>query len=239
MRSTHILARLAAVTTLLAAGPAAAQLCAGFTDVPAGSQFCPNVEWVKNRAITVGCTSTTVYCPSAAVSREQMAAFLNRLGTALTPVDLPVVAAAGTVVAPNNLPVLCATAPYDVTGFPRRAYVNAAAILSSPSANVDVRATIVYSTNGGANWTSVGNSDQYGTLYTGATPPNHVTLTPFGSVDLTVGQSVAFGVEIDQVGAGAVTLTAACHNRVQIWNRNASTPPLDAQVTNGGRRRGG
>ena len=39
----------------------------------------------KNRAITTGCTSTTLYCPTDNVSRLAMAAFMNRLGDALTP----------------------------------------------------------------------------------------------------------------------------------------------------------
>jgi hypothetical protein len=54
--------------------------CAGFTDVDDSSSFCVNVVWVKNRNITLGCTSPTLYCPNNAVTRLQMAAFLNRLG---------------------------------------------------------------------------------------------------------------------------------------------------------------
>ena len=58
--------------------------CGGFTDVddtnPAHAPFCDSVEWMKNRGITLGCTSTTLYCPNDPVSRLQMAAFLYRLG---------------------------------------------------------------------------------------------------------------------------------------------------------------
>jgi hypothetical protein len=72
----------------LAGSPAAfAAPCSGFTDVDATSPFCPSVEWLKNRNVTVGCTASA-YCPDAAVSRLGMAAFMNRLGTALTPVAL-------------------------------------------------------------------------------------------------------------------------------------------------------
>ena len=84
--------RLLYVVTLLAlglsAGPAVALPCVGFTDVEDTSSFCPNVEWLKNRAITLGCTSTTTYCPSDPVTRLSMAVFMNRLGKALTPVVL-------------------------------------------------------------------------------------------------------------------------------------------------------
>ena len=222
---------------LLAPAAASAQACAGFTDVLSGSQFCPNVEWVRNRSITVGCTSTTAFCPSEVVSRAQMAAFLNRLGLALTPVDLAPVAAAATSVTPNNQPVLCATPAFAVTGYPRRAHVQGAAILATPSTSLDVRAAVVFSLDGGATWSSVPNSDQYGTLYTGQTPPAQVTLTPFGGLDLAVGQSVRFGLMLDQVGVGTTTLSAACHNRVQIWNRNGTSSPFDAQDAAGASRR--
>ena len=49
--------------------------CAGFTDVDDSSSFCVNVEWIKNRGITLGCTATQ-YCPHDYVTRLQMAAFL-------------------------------------------------------------------------------------------------------------------------------------------------------------------
>ncbi len=82
--------RMAGVAAFLVlAAPAMAQNCAGFTDVVddgvAPGAFCPNVQWVKNRSITLGCTSATLYCPTNNVTRLQMAAFMNRLGTALTP----------------------------------------------------------------------------------------------------------------------------------------------------------
>ena len=72
----------------LVAAPAFAAPCSGFTDVESTDGFCANVAWLKNRSITLGCTSTTLYCPAATVNRLQMAAFMNRLGTALTPVVL-------------------------------------------------------------------------------------------------------------------------------------------------------
>lgn len=51
--------------------------CAGFDDVDSANAFCPNVEWMKNRGITNGC-SATQYCPDNPVTRLQMAAFLAR-----------------------------------------------------------------------------------------------------------------------------------------------------------------
>jgi hypothetical protein len=48
--------------------------CAGFTDVDDTHGFCGNVAWIKNRGVTLGCTSTTLYCPDGNVTRLQMAA---------------------------------------------------------------------------------------------------------------------------------------------------------------------
>lgn len=72
----------AALVSLLVLVPAAAGAapCAGFTDVDDSSSFCTSVAWMKNRGITLGCTSATLYCPNDAVTRLQMAAFLYRLG---------------------------------------------------------------------------------------------------------------------------------------------------------------
>ena len=64
----------------LSFAPAAqAAPCAGFDDVDDASAFCGNVAWLKNRAITLGCTPATNYCPGAPVSRLAMAAFLKEL----------------------------------------------------------------------------------------------------------------------------------------------------------------
>lgn len=70
----------------VALSPRAEAQCAGFSDVGGTSinPTCANVTWMKNRLITLGCTPTA-YCPSDAVGRLQMAAFMNRVGNAMTP----------------------------------------------------------------------------------------------------------------------------------------------------------
>ncbi len=75
------MARAAAtlVAALLVSPAAQAAPCAGFTDVDDTSAFCGSVAWMKNRAITLGCTAT-LYCPNDFVRRDQMAAFMYRLG---------------------------------------------------------------------------------------------------------------------------------------------------------------
>ena len=46
-----------------------------FTDVPADNPFCPWIEELARQGITAGCTATT-YCPTASVTRAQMAVFI-------------------------------------------------------------------------------------------------------------------------------------------------------------------
>jgi len=55
-----------------------------FTDVQATDVFCTDVEWLKNRGVTLGCTGTE-YCPNDFVTRAQMALFMRRLAEATVP----------------------------------------------------------------------------------------------------------------------------------------------------------
>ncbi len=72
--------RLAAgVLACILSGAVHAAPCAGFTDVDDTNAFCTSIAWMKNRAITLGCTATE-YCPADFVRRDQMAAFMYRLG---------------------------------------------------------------------------------------------------------------------------------------------------------------
>jgi hypothetical protein len=57
-----------------------------FADVPRSSPFYPFVETILHRAVTAGC-GPSVYCPAAAVARQEMAVFLlmAKEGPAFTP----------------------------------------------------------------------------------------------------------------------------------------------------------
>lgn len=50
-----------------------------FTDVPTSHPFYGDIEALARSGVTGGCSATR-YCPTSVVTREQMAAFLNRLG---------------------------------------------------------------------------------------------------------------------------------------------------------------
>jgi len=223
------LAVLLALLSLAPSQPAHGQNCVGFTDVPQSSPFCANVEWLKNREITLGCGTATTFCPNDPVTRLSMAAFMNRLGNALTPVDLPQVFAFPATVDTTSLqPVMCPMIQsHVVAGFPRRAYVTGAAHLSSPAAAIAVAARILMSTDNGAFWLPLPGSDHVATLYPGSNPPQAISLAPYTWVDLEVGQSVRFAVGLARVGGSGTTMTASCSLSVQIGNRNSASSPLD------------
>jgi len=216
------------------AAPAMAQSCVGFTDVMQADAFCPNVEWIKNRQVTLGCTSTTLYCPSQPVTRLQMAAFLNRVGTALTPIDLGTAAYTTPGPGAENLsasPILCQTADYAVTGYPRRAQFNSKVNVYNPTADVELVIDVMYSTSAGApgSWVSVAGSQVFQTLRAGGVVKDDVSMYPIGFVNLNVGSTYRFGVRVARVapGGGAGDPFVYCENRVQIANRNGATTPFD------------
>jgi hypothetical protein len=92
MRTTPRRSRLPAVAILtlaLAAFPLGTLAIHDFADVPNTNPFHNDISALAAAGVTFGCGGGN-YCPSAFVTREQMAAFLNRLG-ALAPGKVPVV----------------------------------------------------------------------------------------------------------------------------------------------------
>jgi hypothetical protein len=61
--------------------PVAAIAAAGFTDVADDNVFVADIQWMKDSGITLGCNppANDRYCPTANVTRQQMAAFMHRL----------------------------------------------------------------------------------------------------------------------------------------------------------------
>lgn len=219
----NIIRRLAAVAFALAASYSGAQTCAGFTDVPAADPFCPNVEWIRNRAITLGCSGSTFYCPTAAVSRGQMAAFMNRLGSALTPVTLYQEAAPGAVTLNATGSEYCVTTAFPVTGFPRSASLHGAFALTA-AGGVTFRGQPVYSTNGGTTWTPTAAFAARSTSGGG----QWSTSSTLGTLQLTVGQTYLFAVRAINESGTAALADSRCQLSVVIDNRNGATPPYDA-----------
>jgi hypothetical protein len=213
---------VAAVAMLILSAGASAQSCVGFVDVPASDGFCPNVEWLKNRSITLGCTDTTHYCPTGTVSRLAMAAFMNRLGTALTPTALYQDGAPGAITISTTGTEHCVTTAFPVAGYPRSVALNGTFAVTAPGA-VTFRAVTVYSTNGGTTWTPTGANFVRST--SGAAEWS--SSSSVGAVNLSVGQTYLFAVRVVNE-AGTVQLTdSRCQLQALIGNRNGTSTPFD------------
>jgi alpha-tubulin suppressor-like RCC1 family protein len=188
-------------------------LCGGFDDVFAGSAFCANVEWNRNRLVTLGC-APGLFCPDEAVSRLAMAAFVNRLGSALTPV---VVAAQDTpgAIDPADFVVICTTAEYQTGTQRRRVYVDGVLRALSP-ADFSLAFRLVASEAGGA-WFGNFANDHGGTR--AGLWSNHRVHAHF---DVAENQNVRFGIQVSRglLPPGPALSDSSCSLRARIDNRN-------------------
>jgi len=87
-RNRRLLA-VAALAIALAAFPLGVLASHQFADVPNSNPFHADIDALADSGVTSGCGGGN-FCPSAFVTREQMAAFMNRLG-ALAAGKVPVV----------------------------------------------------------------------------------------------------------------------------------------------------
>ena len=201
------------------------QPCGAFVDIGANSVFCPNVEWLKNRAITLGCTSATAYCPDSPVGRLAMAAFMNRLGASLTGTTLWQETSLGALDLDVS-PVVCQTADFVVAGFPRRAILDS--VLSGTSANeVGFASSLVASFDGGATWAPVGAASKR----TAAPAGQWGTVRNGDNLDLDVGQTARFGLRVSRDGLPGTTdlSDSRCALRALVGNRNRTSSPYELQ----------
>jgi hypothetical protein len=197
--------------------------CSGFTDVDDSSVFCPNVDWLKNRAVTLGCTASTLYCPNEVVFRLSMAAFMNRLGAALTPVLLYNEASGASLDLDSPPQTVCATPQLPAAAYPRSA--KASAVLTG---NLSVPGTvglrIVMSIDNGANWSPLN------ALPASVGGPNGwVNATVWkGDVPLAPGTGYRFGLRADRAGGTGTGDLGAwnCQLDVNVMSRLGATMPF-------------
>lgn len=219
LRSLVVIA-LGVWTPLASAAP-----CAGFTDVDDTSQFCPNVEWLKNRQITLGCTSATAYCPNDVVTRLSMAAFLNRLANALTPAsEGGIVPSSGTDL--DAMPLLCQQPQFPVTGFRRLAHGHAIAVVGGLVGPAQVGVTFVESTDNGATYVPV--SPTHGVDVQLSAPATVAIILPPRT--LQVGSSYRYSLRLNRLGGAPVAgtdISISCEIKIFFENRNGASSPLD------------
>lgn len=225
-----------AIGMALGAGSASAQACAGFTDVSASSQFCPNVEWLRNRQITLGCTSTTLYCPDQFVTRLAMAAFMNRLGAALSPQILRRAASLGGSSIPGESPepvlIACVT---DTTtaAYPRAVLLNASFTGLADGNAVAYRVFWLVSDDGGATYLPIDDGIPPAPIASprassAANQWSGVALTYAGDyLDPNVPFKFALGIRRDNVLVGTTGnfAQARCQLTATLMNANGTTSP--------------
>jgi hypothetical protein len=109
LRTTLVALALIAVG---AAGPLAVLASHSFSDVPSGHTFHGDIARVYEARITAGCSPTT-YCPDDAVTRGQMAAFLQRTGgrIGISPVPGAAIPLSGSYTVLNTVQIRAGNVP--------------------------------------------------------------------------------------------------------------------------------
>lgn len=219
---------LAAALATVIVGQVQAAPCAGFTDVEETSGFCPNVTWIKNRGITLGCATTVGnqsgphYCPNDPVSRLSMAAFLHRVGTAL----LPIIRGATQSIPPTDLTSgarLCVTQDVAIDGHERKARVDATInfVASHPDAALVLFPQMSF--DGGTSWSpaSLFLDKAYSSINIPGTGHSAGTGAVMSSENLlTVGTTVRFALLVDRdtslPGQAANLISGSCVLRAHV-----------------------
>lgn len=256
MRIRHLLP--AAALLAIASLPASAQNCSviaasaglvggaaypgftGFTDLLASNAFCPEVEWVRNRSITLGCGAGTTYCPNDPVSRLQMAIFLKREGDKLTPTIIeppPQFNSAGQEdLSPPGGVVRCASNEFVIApdSYPRRAHFTGRMNLYNPSASGLFVVDMVYTVTdpgqpASTTWLPVPITAHFLAMYQGAAfvPAHDVSTYPHGYLDLQVNKSYKFGMRVQRMIGTTSNVAVNCTNIVSIASRSSAARPFD------------
>ena len=228
MTNARRLALIAAFPLVSLAAAAHAAPCADFFDVESTSGFCPNVDWLKNRGVTVGC-NTNLYCPTQLVSRAQMASFLNRLANVMSPIYLneqDTWSFAIPVIDLDNNSVVCALpAGHIVEGSPRLAHGEGFLLGGFGSDVGNFQIQFVESVDQGA-WTPVSSARQ-GTSTDSQLDRVSVMLPPRA---LDPGTQYNYGLRVTRAPGGTSTNDLSnwtCMVRVQLENRNGTASPFD------------
>lgn len=194
--------------------------CTTFADVDSTDPFCRSVEWMRNRAITFGC-SPYRFCAGDPISRAATAAFLNRLGTALVPVVRETVQSIASPFPVTDAPIVCATSPFPARASPRTVRVDAV-LTALASADVDFAVWPVISLDGGSTWLQVGVVPGLANARAG-----HWTNVRVNTdVAIAGGQVAQVGLQLaPALGSSGTVNQGTCNVRSRVENRNGTTSP--------------
>lgn len=159
-----------------------------------------------------------------------MAAFMNRLGTALSPEILFRETGTGTVVIPGSTPaaVRCDTADASTASYPRTVIVNGSMSGLADASSVAWRGSIVYSVDGGTTWLGTASNVN---LRASSAADQWSETNPIGVFQLQPGMAYRFAIGIlrdDQVsGTTGNFADYRCLLTASVVNRNGTSPPFD------------
>ena len=193
--------------------------CSGFADVEWTDTFCQNVEWLRNRSITLGCSSAYMYCPGESVSRLSMGAFINRVGSVVLPsFDLVQTSAA---LDTNSLPrlVVCRTSDLAVAGYPRQAALSAQFSARTAAAVGLISIQLMASRDNGYNWSAVSEPMMR------SVSSEFRTVSALGGLDIGIREGIRFGLRLDWLEGESFLPESTCTLSYALHNRNATTAP--------------
>jgi hypothetical protein len=220
----RVLIILAALAIFLA-GTVVASAGTLFDDVDDGAIYRDAVEWLVNRQVTLGCGGNN-YCPDNRVTRAQMAMFMQRLGTALTPTVL-FQSDGYTSLDLDTDPVVCQTAEYTTPDYPQKAVLDLNVSIEG-AGTAGFYISPVVSADGGTTW-------EYPWVYGGFTGNFHRGSVYSGTWDqaaqveymeLAHDTTLIFGIEVGRDTGTADASDYRCDYAVTIYNRNGTTSPL-------------
>ena len=193
-------------------------ICTPFTDVDQSSPFCPNVQWMKNRGVTIGCSSTTLYCPNDPTTRLQMAVFMNRLGNVLT--DAPTVIEQGSAGGNPDLgSVVCQTANMAAANYERHVTLDGLLMgLGDGTNQIGVEA--VASVDAGANWISLAPPAAFGTV-----AGRWANVRVNADRDVAPTEVVRYGLRLSRISGTTSYSESRCALRLLTGNRVTGAAP--------------
>lgn len=199
-----------------------------FGDVPTSAFFHDAVEWIRNRGITAGCAATQ-YCPDSPVTRGQMAVFLQKLGTALTPTFLRATGSGGALVVRYPGMVICQTAANHTPSYAQIAIFHSVLSFNSIAQPLAIAGLVgVYSIDGGASWQEAipGSATQLRSQSGDSIYADWKASQYYGTADLAPGQDYRFGMRIWGAETSFEMNGYYCANTIEIVNRNPPSSPL-------------
>ncbi len=190
-----------------------------FTDVPTSAIYHEAVDWLVNRAITLGC-ATGLFCPETFVTRAQMALFMQRLGGTLTPRILSTVDFGGILDLDSSPASIRCQTDYSPT-MPQTALLHGR-VEGLGTATGTFIALPMVSTDGGTTW-----------IYTPPGPTLEIRRAQIdtalrglnivlGWQDLTQGVAYKFGLALSRYSGTGDLTDWSCWLTIQVVNRNPS-----------------